>query len=52
MLDMHFLLLKYSYFLSFQGSLNFGKSDVKMHFCSTYGAVENLYEFTVLTKLG
>jgi hypothetical protein len=36
----------------FQGSLIFGESDVKMHFCSTYGAHENLYEFTVWTNLG
>jgi len=42
----------HSYFLSFQGSLNFGESDVKMHFCSTYGTRENLYKFTVWTNLG
>ena len=47
MLDTHFLLLKYSQFLSFQCYLNFCKSDVKMYFCNMYGARENLYEFRV-----
>ena len=30
----------HSCFISFQFTLNFGESDVKMHFCSTYGAHE------------
>ena len=42
----------HSCFLSFQGTLNFGESDVKIHFCSTYGAHENSYEFTVLANIG
>ena len=47
MLDAHFLLLKYSYFLFFPGFFNLGESEVKMHLCSTYGARENVHEFTV-----
>ena len=42
----------HSCFLSFQGTLNFDESDVKMHCCSTYGARENSYEFTVLANIG
>ena len=47
MLDTHFLVLKYTVTFFFKGSLNFSESDVKMHFCSMYGARENFYEFTV-----
>jgi hypothetical protein len=43
----HIFFFWNSYFLSFQGSLNFGESDVKIHFWSMYGACENLYEFRV-----
>ena len=43
----HIFFFWNSYFFSFQGSLNFGESDVKIHFWSMYGACENLYEFRV-----
>jgi hypothetical protein len=30
---------------------NFGESDLKMYFCCTYGARENLYEFRVTNDI-